>query len=198
MKKFGKMALVAVAALAVVSCNNEPKDNATASNDGKSLASGKIAYVVMDSINNQYAFAKDCEKILKEKEANIEKTLSGKQQTLQAAAANFQKKYQSNGFSSQDEFNRTQAALQKQGEDLEALRQRLLGEYQQEQVKYLKALNDSVDHFLAVYNKDKKYDFILTKEAVLYAAQSNDITKEVIAGLNKAYKGMKATAEEKK
>ena len=97
MKKFGKMALVAVAALAVVSCNNEPKDNATASNDGKSLTSGKIAYVVMDSINNQYQFAKDCEKILKEKEANIEKTLSGKQQTLQAAAANFQKKYQKIG-----------------------------------------------------------------------------------------------------
>lgn len=186
-----KAALVAVAALAMVSCNNEPKDNAAPAAGGKSLSTGKIAYVVMDSINNQYQFAKDAEKILKEKETNIDKTLTAKQQTLQTAAANFQQKYQNNGFSSQDEFTRTQAALQKQGEDLEALRQRLVSEYQAEQVKYLKALNDSVDHFLAQYNKDKKYDFILTKEAVLYAAQSNDITKEVIEGLNKAYKPAK-------
>jgi outer membrane protein len=114
MKKFGKMALVAVAALAVVSCNNEPKDNAPASNDGKSLSSGKIAYVVMDSINNQYAFAKDCEKILKEKEANIEKTLSGKQQTLQAAAANFQQKLQNNGFQSREQAAGVQAAIERQ------------------------------------------------------------------------------------
>ena len=51
---------------------------------------------------------------------------------------------------------------------------------------------DSIQHFLASYNKDKKYAFILTKQLgdnLLYADNAYDITEDVVAGLNKAYKG---------
>ena len=64
---------------------------------------------------------------------------------------------------------------------------------------YLCALRDSIQHFLAVYNKDKKYGLILSKagDNILYADKAYDITNEVIAGLNKAYKPAAPAKEEK-
>ena len=60
------------------------------------------------------------------------------------------------------------------------------------------SVNDSIQHFLTKYNKDKKYSFIVTKAGLLYADKAYDITEEVIAGLNKAYKGMNQKAADKK
>ena len=59
------------------------------------------------------------------------------------------------------------------------------------------------DAFLKEYNKDKKYGIILSKagDNLLYADKAYDITKDVIAGLNKAYKPSaesKVAASEKK
>ena len=64
------------------------------------------------------------------------------------------------------------------------------GEFQEETNKYNKALHDSLQHYLAIYNKDKKYGMIFAKQGdnVLYADKAYDITNEVVAGLNKAYK----------
>ena len=52
----------------------------------------------------------------------------------------------------------------------------------------------------AKYNKDKKYTMILSKSGdnILYADKGIDITNDVIAGLNKAYKKGAAKAEDKK
>ena len=86
-----------------------------------------------------------------------------------------------------------QAGLQKQSGDLQALNQRLSSEFQAETDKYNKALHDSIQHYLALYNKDKKYGMIFAKQGdnLLYADKAYDITAEVVAGLNKAYKKKK-------
>ena len=83
---------------------------------------------------------------------------------------------------------------QRQNADLQALNQRLSGEFQNETEKYNNALRDSIKHFLASYNKDKKYSLILSKagDNILYADKAHDITNDVIAGLNKAYKSSPA------
>ena len=93
-----------------------------------------------------------------------------------------------------------QAALQKQNADLEALQQRLGTELQEETNQYNQALHDSVQHFIAKYNKTKKYTMIFSKSGdnILYADQSVNITNEVIAGLNKAYKKGTVTKDGKK
>jgi outer membrane protein len=74
----------------------------------------------------------------------------------------------------------------------------LANELQSETAKFNEALHDSLEHFIAKYIKDKKYTYILTKQGdnILYADPALDITKEVVAGLNKAYKAK--PAEEKK
>ncbi|HBN46676.1 MAG TPA: hypothetical protein DD401_03345, partial [Prevotella sp.] len=90
---------------------------------------------------------------------------------------------------------------QKQNNDLQVLNQRLSAEFQTETENFNKALHDSLQHYLAVYNKDKKYSLIFSKQGdnLLYADKAYDITNEVVAGLNKAYKSkVSAAAKAKK
>ena len=62
----------------------------------------------------------------------------------------------------------------------------------------LEALQDSLDSFLALYNKDKKYDLIVNKSAILFGDKKYDITQDVINGLNKRYKKEAAKPATKK
>ena len=164
------MAIAAVAALSLASCNKS-QPQVEAKSESKAPAELKIAYVEYDSIMSQYNCAKDFNDVLEKKGQNIQATLAQKQQQLQAAAANFQQKYQQNAYT-REQAEAIQAGLQKQSNDL-------------------KALHDSIANYLARYNKDKKYSIIFSKSGdnLLYADKAYDITKEVISGLNKAYKG---------
>lgn len=197
---FGTLAIAAMAAMAMTSC-----DKSKSQADDKPVAAQaaptetKIAFVEVDSIMSQYKFCKDYSLILQKKGQNIQSTLAQKQQALQAAAANFQQKLQQNAYT-REQAQSIEASLQKQNNDLQALNQRLSGEFQSETEKYNNALRDSIQHFLAVYNKDKKFSLILSKagDNILYADKAHDITNEVIAGLNKAYKQTPAEKTEKK
>lgn len=188
------VALVAVASLGLTSCDKStPKMDQKAEATQQAPSTDKIAYVEVDSIMTQYNFCKEYSKILEQKGNNIQKTLANKQQALQAAATNFQQKVQQNAYT-REQAEAIQAGLQKQSNDLQALNQRLSGEFQTETEKYNKALHDSLQNYLAIYNKDKKYSLIFAKQGdnLLYADKRNDITNEVVAGLNKAYKGKAA------
>ncbi len=196
-KVFSLVAMFAMTAMVLTSCNQQPQQNDSKSSDNSSAAQAggtaeKIAYVDIDSIMSQYTYWKDVTKLMKEKEANIQKTLSGKQQALQQAAANFQQNVQANKYT-QEQAQQVQAGIQRQAQDADALQQRLGSEYQNEVAKYNKALSDSVHNYLREYNKDKKYAIILAKSGdnILYADKAYDVTNEVVKGLNKSYKGMK-------
>ncbi len=196
-KVFSLVAMFAMTAMVFTSCNQQPQQNDSKASDNSSATQAgntaeKIAYVDIDSIMSQYAYWKDVTKLMKEKEANIQKTLSGKQQALQQAAANFQQNVQANKYT-QEQAQQVQAGIQRQAQDADALQQRLGSEYQNEVAKYNKALSDSVHNYLREYNKDKKYAIILAKSGdnILYADKAYDVTNEVVKGLNKSYKGMK-------
>lgn len=182
--------LIALAAF-VASCN---KQNVAPEGQQESSApqtSGmKIAYVEVDSLMTQFEFAKEKSLEMQKKSNNARNTLTQKGNQLQTAAANFQQKLQNNGFSSREQAEGVQAALQRQQNDLEALRARLEGELANETQKFNEALRDSLNHFLAIYNKDKHYDMILAKSGdnILMADHRFDITTDVINGLNKRYK----------
>lgn len=180
---------VAAFAVAMTSCDNSPKQDAEPVAAQTNPTELKIAYVEVDSIMSQYQFCKDNSIILQKKSQNVQNTLQQKAGALQAAAANFQQKLQQNTYTEQ-QARQIQAGLQKQQADLEALQQRLGSELQAENEKFNTALHDSIQNFLNVYNKDKKFSLILSKagDNILYADKAHDITKQVIAGLNKAYK----------
>lgn len=186
---FSVMATAVVAMTMLNSCDNSPKQEAGAATQTKAPQELKIAFVEVDSLITQYEFCKEYTQVLEKKSRNVQNTLQQKGQKLQSDAANFQQKLQQNALD-RPTAERMQAALQKQNADLEALQQRLGAELQEETNKYNQALHDSVQHFIAKYNKTKKYTMILSKSGdnILYGDKTVDITKEVIAGLNKAYK----------
>lgn len=186
---FASAVIAAAALVSFNSCNNAPKADEPAPKAATSNSDVKIAYVEVDSLMSQYEFCKEYSLVLQKKSQNIQNTINQKGQALQAAAANFQQKIQQNAYT-REQAEQVQAGLQKQNADLEALQQRLGAEFQEETEKYNKALHDSLQHFLAKYNKDKKYTMILSKSGdnILYADKASDITDEVIAGLNKGYK----------
>ena len=189
------VALAFVATMGMTSCDkSNPQMDQKANASAKAAAGDmKIAYVEVDSIMSQYKFCKEYSLILQKKGQNIQNTLAQKQQALQAAAANFQQKVQQNAYT-RVQAEGVNASLQKQNNDLQMLNQRLSAEFQNETDQFNKALRDSIQHYLASYNKDKKYSIIFSKQGdnLLYADKAYDITNEIIAGLNKAYKG-KAT-----
>ena len=189
------VALAFVATMGMTSCDkSNPQMDQKANASAKAPAGDmKIAYVEVDSIMSQYKFCKEYSLILQKKGQNIQNTLAQKQQALQAAAANLQQKVQQNAYT-REQAEGVNASLQKQNNDLQILNQRLSAEFQNETDQFNKALRDSIQHYLASYNKDKKYSIIFSKQGdnLLYADKAYDITNEIIAGLNKAYKG-KAT-----
>lgn len=178
------------ALLAMTSCNKQSTDidqQSVIAND--TIQGGlKVAYVEVDSLMTQFDFAKEKSKELEKKSLNARNTLTQKGNALQAAVNNFQQKVQNNGFTSREQAESAQAALQRQQNDLAALQARLENALATEQQEFLVALQDSLNNFLEVYNKDKKFDLILNKSAILYAGKKYDITQDVINGLNKRYK----------
>ena len=183
-----KYMMMAAAVLALASCNNaNPKmDEKTDANAEAADKGGlKIAYVEVDSLMTQYEFCKEFTIILQKKSNNARNTLNQKGQALQNAMVNFQQKLQNNGFTSREQAEAQQSAIQRQQQSLQDLQARLENELANETAKY---------------NKDKKYDLILTKQGdnILYAAKRFDITNDVINGLNKGYKStLKVEAEKK-
>jgi len=196
MKKYIFPAL-AIAAM-MVSCNNQsPKmDDQPAATSGEGM---KIAYVEVDSLMTQYNFAKDYSVTLQKKSNNARNTLNQKGNALQAAMANFQQKLNNNGFQSREQAASQQAAIQRQQNDLQELQARLENELASETAKFNETLRDSLQNFLKSYNKDKKFDLILSKagDNILMGNKKLDITQDVINGLNKRYKPTAKPAAEK-
>lgn len=189
MKKYILSALTIAAMMA--SCNNaSPKMDEQPAAAAASADGIKIAYVEVDSLMTQYNFAKDYSVNLERKSTNARNTLTQKGNQLQAAVDNFQKKLNNNGFTSREQAESQQAAIQRQQRDLQALQARLEGELANETQQFNLALRDSLNSFLKEYNKAKKYDIILSRagDNILYANTKYDITQDVINGLNKRYK----------
>ena len=194
---------VMMAAVAVVSCNKQSAqmDEQPVSADAEETTSGmKIAYVEVDSLMTQFEFAKEKSKEIEKKSLNARNTLNQKGTQLQNAANNFQQKLQNNGFTSREQAESVQQSLQRQQNDLAALQARFESELANETQQFNLALRDSLNNFLALYNKDKKYDMILAKSGdnILLANPKYDITQDVINGLNKRYKKNAGKKEEKK
>ncbi len=175
--------------LSMTACNKTaPKDAAEEGAEEATLL--RIAYVELDTLMSQYQLYKDYSEVLTQKGNNIQNTLAKKQKALESHAASIQKKYESNGFTTRDELERAQNSIQKEENELHELAARLNEEFSTEQARINDEARDSIQAFLAIYNKTKKYDYVMIKagDNLLIANPKFNITNDVIKGLNKRYK----------
>ena len=187
-----------LAALGFSACQQQAPEEKNNTQATEIPAGGlKIAYVEIDSLMSQYNFCKDYTLLMNKKGENIRATLAAKDRALQNKAAELQKKYESNQFTTRDQVEQAQMALAKQQQDLQTLNDRLMNDFAAEQAKYNTAMRDSIQAFLKEYNKTKKFDFIISKagDNILMANAKYDITNDVVKGLNKRYKTDPSVAE---
>ena len=196
MKKnfFRAFALLTLVGLTSACNNSAPKMDEEPETAVATTGEGmRIAYIEIDTLTAQYEFAKEKSLELEKKGTNARNTIQTKTAQLEKNAQAFQQKLQSNGYTSREQAEAAQANLQREQQNIMALQQRLENELANEQQKFLQAFQDSLDNFLADYNKDKKYDMIVNKAAVLYADKRFDITTDVVNGMNRRYKKVTAS-----
>ncbi len=191
--------MAAVALLLTTACNNSTAETEVTEVQAETgnPAGLRFAYVEIDSLMSQYQFCKDHSLFLNRKGENARATLEKKERALQSQAAELQKKYESNGFTTRDELERAQMSLANKQQELQELSERLTNELAMEQMQYNEEMRDSIQAFLKEYNKTKKFDFIISKagDNILLGNRKYDITDDVVKGLNKRYKIKPEVAE---
>ncbi|MFN8278088.1 MAG: OmpH family outer membrane protein [Chitinophagales bacterium] len=154
-----------------------------------SATPGNIAFIDVDSLEANYGFFKDKKAELEKRQKAIESTLESKAQTLQREAYELQQRAQA-GQLTQAEGEAAQQRLMQKQQELEQSRDNMSASFMADQQEFNKNLNARLDTFLQQYNKDKKYTYVLSYirgGSILYKDQSNDITREVLEGMNKQY-----------
>lgn len=149
-----------------------------------------IAYINVDSLLLNYNYSKDLNEVLIRKRENAQATLTEKARKLDAEMKEFQRKRENNAFLSEQSFKSQQQALLKKQQDLQLLEESLTQQLGKEQQKMNEQLRDSIYKFLQEYNKDKKYQMILSNtmnDNIMVADNAYNITNEVVEMLNSKY-----------
>jgi len=150
-----------------------------------------IAYINIDSLLLNYTYSKDLNEVLIRKRENAQATLTQKARQLDGEMREFQRKHENNAFLSEQSFKSQQAALVKKQQDLQALEENLTQQLVKEQQKMNEQLRDSIYKFLRTYNKDKKYQMIISNtmnDNIMLAEPIYNITEDVVKALNSTYK----------
>jgi outer membrane protein len=184
---------VAIVILFVLVLTNKSNPITKQLTTGKDVAiSGKlpIAYINIDSLLLHYQFAKDANESLIKKQEDSRLTINTKARQLQVEMAEFQHKLENNAFLSRDRAEQEQTRLQKKQQDLQALDGDLSKQLVQIQQKMSEQLRDTINAFMKQFNKDHKYQIILSNTSsdnILYAEKGYDITAEVTKLLNERF-----------
>lgn len=161
---------------------------------GKSGLSGgggsselSIAYIKVDSLAVNYDFAQEMHDGFVRQQEAFTKEYGEKRNRFESQAAAFQEKVQRGGFLSQERAMQERDRLMGEEQQITKLDQELSTKLAQIQTDNNKQLLDSIMSYLKIYNKDKKYSYILNAGEVLIGDETSNITKEVLAGLNARY-----------
>ena len=149
-----------------------------------------IAYLNTDSLLVNYVFAQEANEKLMKKQEDARLKLNTKARTLQNEMADFQRKLENNAFLSRKQKEKEQQRLIKKQQELQELEAKLTEDIMIENQKLNIQLADTLTNFLQEFNADGRYHVILSnsaKDNVLMAAESYNITSEVIKQLNARY-----------
>ena len=186
----GFMALAFGLMFAQCAGNNNAASTSAPAADATGSSNMKIAFVEIDSLLTKYNFWNDLSEQMIKKEENSRTLLNEKGKKLEKEAAEFQRKYENNGFVSPERAQQEYQRIQKQQQDLAELQQKLANELAAENQKNSLELRDSINSFLKVYNQTKGYDLIISNTAfdnLLYGNPAYNITDEIVEGLNARY-----------
>jgi outer membrane protein len=178
--------LVAVVVLFILHFSQKPSGGVSGENFTPS--SVKVAYVNQDTLLKYYDFVKVNRDRLDKQLKNLSDQLANRQASLQREIQAYQ-----NGVGNLTigQARDLEASLQQKGQNLQMYEQSLQQQMMDDQSKVAEELYSKLTDYLKSYSKERgiavvvKYD---RSSDVLYAGDSLDISKDVIKGLNDAWK----------
>lgn len=174
-------------AAALSACGSDKQKGSETTNNPTSSSDIKIAYVDVDSLQKKYQYYIEAKAQLEAKVKGYQTTIQQKEQAIQQMQVSLQQRMQNGSITSEAQYKAEVAKIQRQQEAYAKFCEQAQKDKDKIETQYRKALQDSLDNFLAEYNKTKHYSIILNKAVTLYAEKGMDITEEVAAGLNKRY-----------
>lgn len=180
--------VAAVAALFALFFTNKPAEPAAVEINPSEVM--PVAYLNVDSLLVNYTFAIEASDKLLSKQEDARLKMNTKLRTFQNEVAEFQRKLENNAFLSRERAEKEQQRLLNKQQELQELEAKLTEDIMIENQKLNMQLADTLTNFLKEFNADGRYHVILSnnaKDNVLMAAESYNITNEVINALNTRY-----------
>ena len=188
------IAVIVLFILVLGNKSSAPVSTFTKKGDTTSIEKLPIAYVNIDSLLLNYTFAKNANEALISKQESSRATLNAKARQLQTEMDEFNRKLENQAFLSRERAEDAQRGLMLKQQDLQKMEANLGQQLVEQQQKMSEQLRDTVNAFIKSYNKDGRFQLIISNTAndnVLYAEKGYDITNEVIKQLNARFEKRK-------
>ena len=165
--------------------NNPVKKHVANSHKDTCSAGPGIAYVELDSLNNNVGFIKERKKELESEQKQILNEYESACRQQEIEKNNFIKRGNSITQTEAEEF---QAKWIKRQQDLDAAKQSKGQRLAEKGGKIMEEVQLTLKNFLNDYNKDKRYSYIFATgggfDYLFYKDSTQNITNEIIKGLN--------------
>ncbi|MBC8053688.1 MAG: OmpH family outer membrane protein [Sphingobacteriaceae bacterium] len=185
---------ILTAASFIVACKqDQTKTNAPATTAAVAdKPTEAIVYVNSDSLLENYTYFKDIRGRMESKSKKAQVDLTAKGNAFQREVTEYQQKAQT---MSADERASQEQRLARKQQELATFNQNASSALANESAAENEKLYEKVAAYLKGYAKKKGYKMVLSyskaNPTVLFADESLDVTKDVVAGLNDAYKSDK-------
>lgn len=200
-------AAAALALLVMVSCSNNETKTSEKQAETKTTAkvestsfepTTNIRYYNMDSVMANYELVKTFNEANLHTMTELQNAQRSREGELNRLASSIQQKVQNNGYLSEASYNADMAELNKKQQQAQNYLGSLQQRAQEEAVRQQEEFLDSLNNFLAEYNKTRHYDAILLFAPGELFNPALDITNDIIEGLNAKYKKANPTKSDDK
>lgn len=173
--------------LLVLHFTNKDEINKVASVVEGDGAGFRIAHFDIDSLQQHYEYYKVSLEEMKQKESVAANELQEMKDRFQRRIKQLQDREKTMTYA---EVEAAQREVAQMDQNYRTREQQLMEKLQSEQVEVMKELRTQIESYLAEYNKDNKYAYIISYEPsyiVYYKDAAYDITNDLIKGLNTKY-----------
>jgi outer membrane protein len=180
--------IIAVAALYYIHFHSSGYKSNIKGNNGSSVNSN-IVFVNTDTIWKNYKFVEDKKKELADYEQNLQSQYESKAKAFEKEYKDYLKEGTSGKLTLAQQKKREQE-LGKEQQSLAEYDKKLSSQFMELQQKLNNLIQDSIVGFVRKHNLKNNYTYVLgysRNSGILFADDKNDITKDILDGLNNEY-----------
>lgn len=157
--------------------------------ENNSTGKGEMAYINIDTLMNNMDMFFDVRNKLIDKQKSSEAELNSRSKDFEKEATDFQEKVRK-GLVTRSRAQEIEQELYLEQQNLIGYKDKLSLELAEEEQVMNRQLIYYITDYLKEYNKEKKYQFIISNSLggpLLYASDKQDITNDVVEGINAKY-----------